>query len=99
MMIKLPETVTSTMYVILRTYDNGVFSCSSSFSEQEGYTVLGQHEVTLDVPQEDPTLKAIESLENRAEDIQAEATAAVRAIMDKVQQLKCIEHKPEQDDE
>ena len=94
MMIKLPETVTGKVYVILRD-DADVFLSSSTFAGVNGYTVIGEGECTLPVPQEDPTPKIIHELENRAEDIQAEATAAVRAIMDKVQQLKCIEHKGE----
>ena len=94
-MIKLPETVTGTVYTILRDCGE-VFLCSSSFSGVAGYTVLSKQEVTVDVPQEDPTPKVIQALEDKAEDIQAESMAAVRLIMDQIQQLKCLEHKPEQ---
>ena len=97
MMIKLPETVTGTMYVVLDQFGH-VFLSGSDFQTLEGYTCLSSQEFTVDVPQEDPTAKVVQGLEDRAEDIQAEATAAVRVIMDKIQQLKCIEHKPEQDD-
>jgi len=86
------------MYVVL-TADGRVILAGSSFSDYPGYTCLSEHEFTVDVPQEDPTAKVIQSLEDKAEDIQAEATEAVRAIMDKIQQLKCIEHKPEQGNE
>ena len=92
--MKLPLTVTSKVYVILSSYTGGVILSTSAFSGSDGYTCLGEHEITLDVPQEDPTPKIIESLENRAEDIQAEASAAVRKIMEQVQSLRCLEHKP-----
>jgi hypothetical protein len=97
-MIKLPETVTGKMFVVL-TDDGRVILSGSNFSTCAGYTCLSEHEFTVDVPQEDPTAKVVQGLENRAEDIQAEAAAAVRVIMDQIQQLKCLEHKPESRDE
>jgi hypothetical protein len=93
-MIKLPETVTGKVYVVLDPMGD-VFISGSTFSDIDAYTCLGEHQITVDVPQVDPTLKIIESLESRVEDIQAEAAAAVRKIMDKIQQLKCLEHKGE----
>jgi hypothetical protein len=97
-MIKLPETVTGTMFVVL-VGDGRVILSGSDFSTCTGYTCLSEHEFTVDVPQDDPTAKVVQGLENRAEDIQAESAAAVRVIMDQIQQLKSIEHKPESHDE
>jgi hypothetical protein len=93
-MIKLPETVTGKMYVVL-TDDGRVLLSGSDFATIDGYTCLSEHELTVDVPQDDPTAKVVQALEDRAEVIQAEAAAAVREIMDKIQQLKCLEHKGE----
>jgi hypothetical protein len=93
-MIKLPETVTGKMCVLLSSYGT-VFIGSSNMEGMEGYTCLSEQEITLDVPQEDPTPKVIEGLEDSVKTIQAEAAAAVREIMDKIQQLKCLEHKGE----
>ena len=95
-MIELPKTVTGKMYVVL-TVSGEVILSGSNFATIDGYTCLSEHELTVDVPQEDPTAKVVQALEDRAEDIQAEAAAAVRVIMDKIQELKCIEYKPEND--
>jgi hypothetical protein len=97
-MIKLPKTVEFTVYVHVRQ-DGSAMACTSDMSEY-GYAVVSVHDMTLDVPQDDPTPKFIEGLEAQAEKIQASAAEAVADVMDKIQQLKCIEHNPaEQDDE
>jgi hypothetical protein len=93
-MIELPKTVTGKMYVVL-TASGDVILSGSDFSSIVGYTCLSEQEFTADVPQQDPTLKIIEGLENKAEHIQDEAAEAVRQIMDAIQELKCLEHKAE----
>ena len=97
MRTKLPKTVEGKIYIIVSS--GGAVSLCSSDMTDYGYATIAEHSVTFDVPQEDPTPKFIEALESKAEDIQAEATAAVRSIMDQIKQLQCIEHKPEQSDE
>ena len=93
-MMKLPQSVTGKIYVVMWNYDSSVMLCTSTMSSIDGYTLLGEHEITVDVPQEDPTLKIIAGLEAKAEDIQAEASAAVRQIMDQIKNLQCLEHMP-----
>ena len=97
MMIELPKTVDCKIHVCISS--SGTVSASCANMAQHGWATLAVHEMTFDVPQEDPTPNFIEALEGQAEDIQAEAAAAVRAIMDQIQQLKCLEHKPESGDE
>ena len=96
MMKKLPATVTATLNIILTPFGEVILS-SGKFAGVEGWTVLGSQDFTADVPQEDPTPKIIAGLEAKAEDIQAEASAAVRQIMDQIQSLQCLEHLPEGD--
>lgn len=95
-MIELPETVDFTAYVAISECGSvTVHTCDMS---EYGYAVLAEHTMTLDVPQIDPTPKFIEGLEAQAEKIQAKAAVEVATLMDKIQQLKCITHQPEQDD-
>lgn len=92
-MEQLPKTVSCKLYIELAP--SGSVHASTGSMAEYGYTNLAVHNLTFDVPQDDPTAKIIEGLENRAEDIQAEAAAEVRLIMDKIASLRCIEHKPE----
>ena len=87
MMKKLPATVSATLYIVLTPFGEVMLS-SSKFAGVDGWTVLGSQDFTADVPQEDPTPKVIQALEDRAEDIQAEASAAVRQITDQIKQLQ-----------
>lgn len=97
MNIELPDTVECKLYVIVSP--SGTVSASSADMSDYGYATLAVHNLTFDVPQDDPTPKFIEALENKAEDIQAEATASINAIKEQIAQLRCIEYKPEGDHE
>jgi hypothetical protein len=93
-MSKLPETVTGKVYVMLTDY--GVVRIETSEGMTEfGHVILAEHEVTYDVPQEDPTPKFVAALEERVEQIQAKAHIEVEAVKEKIQQLKAIEYKGE----
>jgi hypothetical protein len=93
-MSKLPETVTGTVYVMLTTYGDVSIESSKGMTDY-GYVILAEHEVTYDVPQEDPTPKFVASLEEEVEQIQAKAHIEVEAVKEKIQQLKAIEYKGE----
>jgi hypothetical protein len=93
-MSKLPETVTGTVYVMLS--ETGYVSINSSAGMTDyGWAILAEHEVTYDVPQEDPTPKYVAALEEKVEQIQAKAHIEVEAVKEKIQQLKAIEYKGE----
>jgi hypothetical protein len=93
-MSKLPETVTGTVYVMIS--DSGDVSVQASKGLTEyGYVILAEHEVTYDVPQEDPTPKFVAALEEKVEQIQAKAHIEIEAVKEKIQQLLAIEYKGE----
>jgi hypothetical protein len=96
MSVKLPKTVSTTLHVILSDY--GRTSIATGDMTEYGYTTLATHDITLDVPQDDPTPKFIEALESKAARIDAEARESVRVIMGQINDLKCLEYKPESGD-
>ena len=96
MSVKLPKTVSATLHVILS--DFGEVMISTGDMTEYGYTTLATHDITLDVPQDDPTPKFIEALEAKAARIDAEARESVRVINAQIQELRCIEYKPESGD-
>ena len=94
--MKLPATATQGMFTYLNPFGDVKFF-THDMKGQAGYILLEEFELTRDVPQEDPTPRVIQALKDHAEDIQAEASAAVRQIMDQIQSLQCLEHLPEGD--
>ena len=93
MSIKLPKTVSATLHVSLA--DFGSVRITTAAMTEYGYTTLATHDITLDVPQDDPTPKFIEALEAKAARIDADARESVRVINAQIQELRCIEYKPE----
>jgi hypothetical protein len=93
-MSQLPETVTGTVYVMISDLGDVNLATSTGMTKY-GWVVLAGHEVTYDVPQEDPTQKFVAALEEKVEQIQARAHIEVEAVKEKIQQLKVIEYKGE----
>jgi hypothetical protein len=93
-MSKLPETVSGTVYVMISDFGDISVQTSKGMTDY-GWAILAEHEVTYDVPQEDPTPKFVAALEEKVEQIQAKAHIEVEAVKEKIQQLKAIEYKGE----
>jgi hypothetical protein len=91
-MNKLPETVSGKNYVMISEYGDVTIFTSDCMTEH-GYAILAVHDVTYDVPQEDPTPKFVSALEDKVQKIQAKAHIEIEAVKEKIQQLKAIEYK------
>ncbi len=88
------QKVTGTLWVYDTPHDTTVYF-TNSMDGVPGYVLRGQIETTVEVEPIDKD-QAIRDLRNSVEDVNAEATATVRSLK---QQIKELEHKPEQDDE
>lgn len=93
MMTKLPATVSEIRYLV-RSPDGYVIPSGGDMAGQIGWTCLGSKEVVYEVPQDEVTPIIIQSLRDQAEGIHAEATAAVRLIMNQIDSLQNLEHLP-----
>jgi hypothetical protein len=91
-MNKLPETVSGKVYVMISEYGDVSVQTSEGMT-QYGFVILAEHDVTYDVPQEDPTPKFVSALEKKVQHIQAKAHIEIEAVKEKIQQLKAIEYK------
>lgn len=80
------QKVTGTAWVYDTPHDTTII-LTHSMSGVPGYVFRGQTDVTVEVDPIDKD-KVIQDLRNSAEDVNAEATATVRSIM---QQIKEIE--------
>lgn len=80
------------MYAIrLSSYD----PTGPGMSNSMGEVVLGQLDVTVDVPQDNPLQKEVAELERLRKEVQAEAAKKVMELTDQIDRLLAIEHKPE----
>lgn len=93
-MKKLPKTITETLWVGIPPGHSEPTILITDMSDY-GYAVLGEVEVTVDVPQVDPIEKRIEALEGQRDKARAEYSRLIGHIDDQIQRLKAIEHTPE----
>lgn len=97
-MIKLPETVTGTFFISLCRFTGEVILTSYEPSDN---AMLGTTEVTVDVPQltqVEINQNKINALQVQADELKAKTSERLKEISEQIQQLTCIEHKPESGD-
>ena len=96
--MKLPETYSQTFYLTVRP--NGLLSLLNwkvVDNDEDGYVVLSEHTLTVDVPQEDPTKKVIDCLRKAISTIRADSERKAQGLEEKIQNLLALPNpdKPE----
>lgn len=91
---QLPETVKVLVYIQVNQLSGEVSALTCDMS-QYGYTLLGIQEVEVPVPQVNVVEKEVESLHKQADTIRADAHVKLKAIEDRINSLRALEHKPE----
>lgn len=97
-MIKLPETITETLIISICDFTGDAVLTSY---QPSGNVLIGTAEVTVDVPQLtqlEINQNQIAALTAKADEIKAKAAERLKEISDQIQQLKCLEHNPADED-
>jgi hypothetical protein len=97
-MINLPKTVTEKFYISYCRFTGAVWLTAYPSPDN---VQLGTTEVTVDVPQltqEQMNQNCINALVAQADELKAKTSARLDEINDKINQLKCIEHNPTEQD-
>lgn len=92
MQIKLPETVTQTVFITAYKSDiNGghtiMISCTDMSNVSSDYVVLGTEEITLNVPQVNFINEKVEKLNKQKTKIIIESQEAIKSIDSEIQLL------------
>lgn len=99
MKTELPETVTATLHISICRFTGDAVLTSYESADN---ALLGTAEVTVDVPQltqVEINQNKINALQAQADELTAKTSERLKEISDQIQQLTCIEHKPESGDE
>lgn len=100
-MKSLPKTHTQKVYVCAtpHLYPEPGYSVSlltfdpTAGQNQLGYILLGETEVTVDVPECNPVQAEIEAIEKTRDHILANAQIQAVQLNERIQRLLCIEHE------
>ena len=89
--MKLPETYTQNFYLTVMPSGNlSLLTWRVADDDKDGYVCLGKHEITVNVPQEDPTMKIVACLKAAISSVRAEAEITSQALEDKIQKLLAL---------
>lgn len=98
----LPLSFTKKMFIVAsRSYTKEEYDLSLvSYNPQEstnpiGYILIGEAEVTVDVPQINVINAEIEAIKKARDELLAEAQLKANHLNQRIEQLLAIEYKPE----